>query len=485
MNALQEQLSADIGVNGFITQKRKNSLPEKPAYTSRADKNEKDVPSRDMKNDCPTFHRHPVLQMLHSHGHQREQPTADGKCQDGGVDEGFDDVPLGARELLDAIAVLELPEEQLYRPANGIKGSYLLRRDRLDGDVGQVQVVALRQFVVDSDQTEAGPCAAASVLIGAPAKLHFHLEVEDGSPQMPEDLLKVLADERLRTTGVYGSDDRIGPFLEPRDKVATLPGDPVEQLEAVIPQVEKKQLAPHPRSRLEHGTIVHSLAGDPDAPKAPASGVDDHMELGGGLGVVGSAGGIGLFEQVVELDDRRVGHEHIEKRRADPVPGRLGRHEIVDEVRHEGFEHIDKLPREAIVESGRRDVDSQGLLIGPPQPRKGALGPRGEAEDESPYEYHDIDFPLSLNHPVLGSQLSKAKIWNTSCQDISNCNTFIPGHPPASSGNVVSQSKAGSDGPFQILDNRRGKSPGVFRILSQTMVLSEHRCSSSSRKKRR
>ena len=84
-------------------------------------------------------------------------------------------------------------------------------------------------------------------------------------------------------------DSRVGVRFEPRDEVAAVAANAVEELIAIVAKIEEEEPVLGPLADAKDLAVALSLGGDLHALGTVAVDRHDDVELQGGIGVVGAA----------------------------------------------------------------------------------------------------------------------------------------------------------------------------------------------------
>lgn len=178
-----------------------------------------------------------------------QQRTAGCQGKQGCVQHGFHDVALAARHLVDPVLRLELLEEQLHLPTEGVDAGDVGGRERVDTDVGEVEVLVPGSLVTYADDAERPHLAALAAGVAAVAGAHLDHDVEFLALEPIHDVPDALAhhgDGLPAPDAILRHDHRVAAALQSRDEVAAEVLDAPEELEIV-----RTFPAAKPRTRLQ------------------------------------------------------------------------------------------------------------------------------------------------------------------------------------------------------------------------------------------
>lgn len=179
LHRLKQAWTMGVGVDRFMLQSGPDALEELFQLAWRARDDQQKLGGDGLEHCSPALRRQPLGQLGQGAPDEREQASADDEREDRRVQERFDDLALAARHLIHPIVMLQLPEEQLDLPAEGMGRADVLGRELLDRDVRDVEVMPFRPLVPDSDDAQLLDRTANAPAVGASLKLHCNLDVEN------------------------------------------------------------------------------------------------------------------------------------------------------------------------------------------------------------------------------------------------------------------------------------------------------------------
>ena len=273
--------------------------------------------------------------------------------------------------------------------------------ESLADDIGDIQVVGRGEGVFDPDHPKAlvrGTLMApvATFFVG-----DFDFDIEELAADEEEDVLQLSAQQIGRVALMDGDDERITALLQAGEEEAAVLVNAVEQGIPEVAQVEQQQAALDPRPDGPHVGIGPSFPGHLDFLFAYPQHREHDVQLGGGLGVVGAAGGIGRFEQVVQRQDGSIADQHILKGRQSSLQAGADLGDVAHGPLNGLLQKQDQDGGEAVVERGGRQEGAGGLFVGPSHggDAPGLADP--EAEHQGPEQGDGIHFSVPLNQPGL------------------------------------------------------------------------------------
>src|SRR3990172_325874 len=271
--------------------------------------------------------------------------------------------------------------------------------------------------------------SAAAIL--ASLKLHHDLHVELRSPQTSQHVLQPLPDE-FHTVGgpvpEHPRDERVGVLLEPRDEVAALSVDAVEQPVAELAQVKQQQPLLHPTAYLQDGAVVLAARAELDAAHPLALHTHHHVELRGGLRVVRPARRKAPLQQVVEPHQRRVRSQHVTETLENPRQARRYLLDLLQQHPHHSAEELRQRLGEPVIKHRRHQPRAGGLLVRPAHPRQASLPASRKAQNNSPEQRRRLHLAASLYHPAPAGVLVDLTRRNQAGQLTLNSDRLPSGH---------------------------------------------------------
>ena len=147
LHSLQQPRSSCIGIGGFVQQCGADALEQGLQLSRRPNHDQQQFRRDRFQQRGPALRRKSIGQACERLPYECEETPADDERQDGRIKECFDDLALAAWHLLDAVVALQLLEEQLDLSAERVRRADVLRRELLDRNVRDVEVMALRVLV--------------------------------------------------------------------------------------------------------------------------------------------------------------------------------------------------------------------------------------------------------------------------------------------------------------------------------------------------
>ena len=137
---------------------------------------------------------------------------------------------------------------------------------------------------------------------------------------------------------------------------------------------------------------------------------------------------VAFGQQPMELDHRRIGHQHVGELRQQPAASRLVFRHPPTQLTDHPAKKAHQLGGEPIVEHRRRQRRPRRSLIHPTKTGQRAFPAGPEAQRQSPHHRARVDLATASNHPALEGEAFEFRSGQHTGQRLSDPNKLVSGH---------------------------------------------------------